>query len=213
MRWCNRKFEHSSRWIRWGGRRAIFLQPQGTRAGAYLQLLLPHGVRGFPWVRRRPRWQPWGRWCLQPRSCHCYCQQFQHREGCRGHQPCHCIWRSPARAFRLQEEWVRCFSSTSFPSCLQLPHSNYQKSNCKNRYWNCLYIQDSPYSHSTDYFSSCRHFINIKINLPLFSTVFPSNSLLFLSCRPFVVITTLSTGLVGVEVTSVSWLGQLTVGV
>ena len=31
-----------------------------------------------------------------------------------------------------------------------------------------------------------------------------------LSCRPFVAITTLSTGLVGVEVTSVSWLGQLT---
>ena len=34
---------------------------------------------------------------------------------------------------------------------------------------------------------------------------------MFLSCRPFVVITTLSTGLVGVEVTSVSWLGQLTI--
>ena len=51
------------------------------------------------------------------------------------------------------------------------------------------------------------------INLPLFSTVLPSNSRLFLSCRPFVVITTFSTGLVGVEVTSVSWLGQLTVGV
>jgi len=30
---------------------------------------------------------------------------------------------------------------------------------------------------------------------------------MFLSCRPFVAITTLSTGLVGVEVTSVSWLG------
>ena len=36
--------------------------------------------------------------------------------------------------------------------------------------------------------------------LPLFSTVFPSNSRLFLSCRPFVVIT-FSTDLVGVEVT------------
>ena len=35
---------------------------------------------------------------------------------------------------------------------------------------------------------------------------------IFLSCRPFVVITTFSTGLVGVEVTSFSWLGQLTVG-
>ena len=34
---------------------------------------------------------------------------------------------------------------------------------------------------------------------------------MFLSCRPFVVITTFSTGLVGVEVISVSWLGQLTV--
>ena len=35
---------------------------------------------------------------------------------------------------------------------------------------------------------------------------------MFLSCRPFVVIITLSTGLVGVEVTSVSWLGQETEG-
>ena len=46
-----------------------------------------------------------------------------------------------------------------------------------------------------------------------FSTVAPSSIFVCLSCRPFVVITTLSTGLVGVEVTSVSWLGQLTVGV
>ena len=46
------------------------------------------------------------------------------------------------------------------------------------------------------------------INLPLFSTVLPSNSCFFLSCRPFVVNTTFSTGLVGVKVTSVSWLGQ-----
>ena len=37
--------------------------------------------------------------------------------------------------------------------------------------------------------------------------------MLFLSCRSFVVIATLLTGLVGVEVTCVSWLGQLTVGV
>ena len=50
-----------------------------------------------------------------------------------------------------------------------------------------------------------------RINLPLFSTVVPAIIFMFLSCRPFVVITTLSTGLVGVEVTSVSWLGQLTV--
>ena len=47
---------------------------------------------------------------------------------------------------------------------------------------------------------------NVGINLPLFSTVVPSNICMFLSRRPFVVIT-LSTGLVGVEVTSVSWLG------
>ena len=33
---------------------------------------------------------------------------------------------------------------------------------------------------------------------------------MFLSCWPFVAVTTLSTGLVGVEVTSVSWLGQET---
>ena len=33
---------------------------------------------------------------------------------------------------------------------------------------------------------------------------------MFVSCRPFVAITTLPTGLVGVEVITVSWLGQLT---
>ena len=44
-------------------------------------------------------------------------------------------------------------------------------------------------------------FINItaRINLPLFSTVVPSNICMFLSYRPFVVIVTLSTGLVGVD--------------
>ena len=36
-------------------------------------------------------------------------------------------------------------------------------------------------------------------DLTLFSTVLPSNSRVFLSCRPFVVITKCSTGLVGVE--------------
>ena len=55
--------------------------------------------------------------------------------------------------------------------------------------------------------------LHIRINLPLFSTVLSPNSRLFLSCRPFVVITKFLTGLVGVEVNSVSWLGQLTVGV
>ena len=54
---------------------------------------------------------------------------------------------------------------------------------------------------------------SVRINLPLFSTVIPAVIFVFLSCRPFVAITTLSTGFVGVEVTSVSWLEQLTVGV
>ena len=48
-------------------------------------------------------------------------------------------------------------------------------------------------------------YVQVRINLPLFSTVFPSNSRLFLSCRPFAVIKTFSTGIVGVEVTSVAW--------
>ena len=48
----------------------------------------------------------------------------------------------------------------------------------------------------------------LVINLPLFSTVVPAVIFVFLSCRPFVAITTLSTGFVGVEVTSVSWLEQ-----
>ena len=37
----------------------------------------------------------------------------------------------------------------------------------------------------------------VRINLPLFSIVVPTNICMFLSCRPFVVITTFSTGLVG----------------
>ena len=40
-----------------------------------------------------------------------------------------------------------------------------------------------------------------RINLPLFSTVVPAIIFVFLSCRPFVAITTLSTGFVGFEVT------------
>ena len=43
-----------------------------------------------------------------------------------------------------------------------------------------------------------------------FSALVPYNICVLFSCRPFVVNTTFSTGLVGVEVTSVSWLGQLT---
>ena len=46
-----------------------------------------------------------------------------------------------------------------------------------------------------------------------FSTVVPSNSCVFLSCRPFVVNMTFSTGLVGFEVSPVSYIGQLTVGI
>ena len=37
------------------------------------------------------------------------------------------------------------------------------------------------------------------INCDLFSTVVPASIFMFLSCRPFVAITTLSTGLVGVD--------------
>ena len=55
--------------------------------------------------------------------------------------------------------------------------------------------------------------ISFRVNL-LFDLFFHRRPIqqLFLSCRPFVV-NTFSTGLVGVEVSSVSWLGQLTVGV
>ena len=42
---------------------------------------------------------------------------------------------------------------------------------------------------------------NSRINLPLFSTVVPAIIFVLLSCRPFVAITTLSTGLVGVDIT------------
>ena len=42
---------------------------------------------------------------------------------------------------------------------------------------------------------------SVRINLPSFSTVVPAIIFMFLSYRPFVAITTLSTGLVGDEVT------------
>ena len=45
------------------------------------------------------------------------------------------------------------------------------------------------------------------------STVVQSIRCVFLSCGPFVVNMTFSTGIVGVQVSSVSWLGQLTVEV
>ena len=44
-----------------------------------------------------------------------------------------------------------------------------------------------------------------RINLPLFSTVVPAVIFVVLSCRPFVAITTLSTGFVGVEQLGRRW--------
>ena len=44
-------------------------------------------------------------------------------------------------------------------------------------------------------------YLSLRINLPLFSTVVPAVIFVLLSCRPFVAITTLSTGFVGVEIT------------
>ena len=67
----------------------------------------------------------------------------------------------------------------------------------------------APKTTLTEFFSLCNRqdvvgqFAN-RINLPLFSTVVPAVIFVFLSCKPFVAITTLSTGFVGVEVTSVS---------
>ena len=62
------------------------------------------------------------------------------------------------------------------------------------------------YAPSSAYFGIANEYkLTVRINLPLFSTVVPACVLMFLSCRPFVAITTLSTGLVGVEVTSVSF--------
>ena len=64
---------------------------------------------------------------------------------------------------------------------------------------NMKFTEFQPYNLS--YIRSCNH------RIELIYLYFPP------SCRSFVVITTLSTGLMGVEVTSVSWLEQLTVGV
>ena len=51
---------------------------------------------------------------------------------------------------------------------------------------------------------------NYLVSLPIFSPRRPTHKFCFLSCRPFVANTTFTTGLV---VSSVSWLGQLAVGV
>jgi hypothetical protein len=55
--------------------------------------------------------------------------------------------------------------------------------------------------------------LELIIYFTYFSTIIPINSCVILSCRPSIVNTTFSTGFVGVEVSSASWLGQLTVGV
>ena len=61
--------------------------------------------------------------------------------------------------------------------------------------------------------SILKHIISqmVRFQLELIYLYFPPSSelvyVMFLSCRPFVVITTLSTGLVGVEVTSVKTKG------
>ena len=59
----------------------------------------------------------------------------------------------------------------------------------------------------------CYQFLKLELiyYFTYFSTVVPSHICVFLFCRPFVINTTFSTGLVGVEVSSVSWLRQLTV--
>jgi hypothetical protein len=82
-----------------------------------------------------------------------------------------------------------------------------------------LYIQGkygAAQKNTFKYHVSCtdgRFQLELIYYFTYFSTIVPSNGCVFLSCRPFVVITTFSTGLLGVEVTSVSWLAQLTVGV
>ena len=90
---------------------------------------------------------------------------------------------------------------------------------CSTTYFNIII-----FFLATNHYSCCRisklgtrvhnllFFLSSYFLLPLFSTDVPSNIYVSLSCRPFVVNTKVSTGLVGVEVTSVS-LGQLTVGV
>ena len=64
-----------------------------------------------------------------------------------------------------------------------------------------LYLAIGPLSR--------HNLIRINLLFYLFFTIIPSNSCVFLSCRPFDVNATFSTGLEGVEVSSVSWLGQL----
>ena len=52
------------------------------------------------------------------------------------------------------------------------------------------------------YLDSIGIFVRINLSFYLFFTVVPSNICVFLSCRPFIVNTTFSTGLVGFEVSS-----------
>ena len=63
-----------------------------------------------------------------------------------------------------------------------------------------MYVKKTVKIASSESFEFVKCLI-VRINLPLFSIVLPSNSRLFLSYRPFVDITAFSTGLVGVEVT------------
>ena len=79
-------------------------------------------------------------------------------------------------AFASFTDIVRTDSSVKFES-IQQQHLKLNRPSNSGKYKMCL----------LDF--------SLRINLSLFSTIFPSNSMLFLSYRPFVVITTFSTGL------------------
>ena len=70
-----------------------------------------------------------------------------------------------------------------------------------------IYLYFPRFSIKQLLFLSCRPFVVITtLSTGLVGVEVNSiKQLLFLSCRPFVVITTLSTGVVGVEVTSTSY--------
>ena len=80
------------------------------------------------------------------------------------------------------------------------------KVRCSTIFLNSLYYAITLVTPSSRKSVSCETNLILPLKQFYFSTVVPSNISVLISCRPFVVNATFSTGLVGAEVTSVSWL-------
>ena len=118
-------------------------------------------------------------------------------------------WTSPSSCCRSGDGWGKlCWCVEHIGMCTSVKHK--MLFNCET-----FYIGLTNRNFKTRYKDTFKYHVSWthgEISVRIFITYFfhrcPNHKLCFLSCRPFVINTTFSTDLV---VSSVSWLGQLTV--